>query len=182
MSGCRWLCFSAATLARFRHFDAMTVRICRVATERARPASRSDSSASRRHSSKDCMFMRALYPKAAASPVTRSPNCHNSHLRCKVRWIQVPAAAAAAYSFKWEPACPNIDRGHRMAQAIENWFICDGRYRVHAIGPLGRRGGRIIEIEEVDTGERFHGSAKRLDKLMQTLRRSTNDDHGLRYR
>ena len=49
-------------------------------------------------------------------------------------------------------------------------------------GQLGRRGGRIIEIEEVDTGERFHGSANRLEKLMQTLRRSTNDDHGLRYR
>ena len=77
-----------------------------------------------------------------------------------------------------------------MAQAIEDWFICDGRFRVHAIGPLGvhaigplgRGGGRIIEIEEVDTGERFHGSAKRLEKLMQTLRRATNDDHGLRYR
>jgi hypothetical protein len=69
-----------------------------------------------------------------------------------------------------------------MAQAIENWFICDGRYRVHAIGPLGRRRGRIIEIEEVDTGERLHGSANRLEKLMQVLRRSTNDDHGLRYR
>jgi hypothetical protein len=69
-----------------------------------------------------------------------------------------------------------------MAQAIKDWFICDGRYRVHAIGPLGRRRGRIIEIEEVDTGERFHGSANRLEKLMQTLRRATNDDHGLRYR
>jgi hypothetical protein len=69
-----------------------------------------------------------------------------------------------------------------MAQAIEDWLICDGRYRVHAIGPLGRRRSRIIEIEEVDTGERFHGSAKRLEKLMQALRRSTNDDHGLRHR
>ena len=69
-----------------------------------------------------------------------------------------------------------------MAQSIEDWFICDGRYRVHAIGPLGRRRGRIIEIEEVDTGERLHGSANRLEKLMQVLRRSTNDDHGLRYR
>jgi hypothetical protein len=47
---------------------------------------------------------------------------------------------------------------------------------------VGQRGGRIIEIEEVDTGERFHGSANRLEKLMQTLRRSTNDEHGLRYR
>jgi hypothetical protein len=69
-----------------------------------------------------------------------------------------------------------------MAQVIQDWFICDGRYRVYAIGPLGRRLGRMIEIEEVDTGERFHGSAKRLEKIVQTLRRSANDDHGLRYR
>ena len=76
--------------------------ICRVATERARPASRSDSSASRRHSSDDSMFMRAIYPKEAASPVTKSPDCHNSHLRCKLSSIQVPAAGAAAYQA--EPA------------------------------------------------------------------------------
>jgi hypothetical protein len=68
-----------------------------------------------------------------------------------------------------------------MAQAIEDWFICDGRYRVHAIGALGRRSGRIIEVEEVDTGERFHGSANRLKKLVQTLRRSLSDNHSLRY-
>jgi hypothetical protein len=161
--------------------DAMTVMICWVATERARPASRSDSSASRRHSSDDCMFMRALYRKAAALPVTRSPDCHNPHLRCKLSSIQVPAAGTVQVG----AGLSNIETklgGHRMAQAIEDWFICDGRYRVHAIGPLGRRGGRIIEIEEVDTGERFHGSANRMEKLMQTLRRSTNDDHGLRYR
>jgi hypothetical protein len=66
-----------------------------------------------------------------------------------------------------------------MAQAIEDWFICDGRYRVHAIGPVGRRCGRIIEIEEIDTGERFHGSPNRLEKLMQTLRRTRIDDYGL---
>ena len=163
---------------------AMTVMICRVATERARPASRSDSSASRRHSSDDCMFMRALYRNAAAAAVTRSPDCHNSHLRCKRTSVQVPAAGARCVFVQREPASPisKYVRGRRMAQAIEDWFICDGRYRVHAIGPLGRRGGRIIEIEEVDTGERFHGSANRLDKLMQTLRRSTNDDHALRYR
>lgn len=56
-----------------------------------------------------------------------------------------------------------------MAQVIEDWFICDGRYRVHAIGPVGVRRGRIIEIEEVDTRERFHGPAHRLEKLMRTL-------------
>src|SRR5215204_6955436 len=135
MSGCRWLSRSAAILASLRHLDAMTVMICRVATELARPASRSDSSASRRHSSDDCMFMRALYPKPGASPVTRSPDCHNSHLRCKLSSIQVPAAGTRCVFVQAGADLSNIEsepRGHRMAQAIEDWFICDGRYRVHA--------------------------------------------------
>ena len=59
--------------------------------------------------------------------------------------------------------------GSVMAQAITSWFICDGRFRVHAINAVGRRRARIIEIEEVDTGERFHGSARRLQRLFQTL-------------
>ena len=45
-----------------------------------------------------------------------------------------------------------------MAQAITSWLISDGRFRVHAINAVGRRSARIIEIEDVDTGERFHGS------------------------
>lgn len=53
-----------------------------------------------------------------------------------------------------------------MAQLIWSWFICDGRYRVHAINGTGRRKARIIELEVVDTGERFHGSAKRMEKLV----------------
>jgi hypothetical protein len=57
-----------------------------------------------------------------------------------------------------------------MAQLIVSWFIDDGRFRVHAINAMGRRRGRIIELEEVDTGERFHGSARRLERLVQTLR------------
>jgi hypothetical protein len=49
---------------------------------------------------------------------------------------------------------------------------------VHAINGVGRRKGRIIEVEVVDTGERFHGSARRLDRLVQTLRRSGGEtDH-----
>ena len=39
-----------------------------------------------------------------------------------------------------------------MAQLMVSWFICDGRFRVHAINPVGRRRGRIIEIEDVDSG------------------------------
>jgi hypothetical protein len=57
-----------------------------------------------------------------------------------------------------------------MAQLMVSWFICDGRFRVHAINAAGRRSGRIIEIEDIDTGERVHGTARRLERLVQTLR------------
>ena len=56
-----------------------------------------------------------------------------------------------------------------MAQTIMSWFICDGRYRVEAIKSVGRRSARIIEIEDVNSGERFHGSARRLQHLFQSL-------------
>jgi hypothetical protein len=59
-----------------------------------------------------------------------------------------------------------------MAQTIASWFICDGRFRVHAINAVGRRKGRIIEVEEVGTGERFHGSARRMERLVHMLRRT----------
>jgi hypothetical protein len=45
-----------------------------------------------------------------------------------------------------------------MAQLSVSWFIFDGRFRVHAINAVGRRSGRIIEIEDIDSGERVHGS------------------------
>jgi hypothetical protein len=51
-----------------------------------------------------------------------------------------------------------------MAQLVVSWFICDARLRVHAVNALGRRSGRIIEIEDIDTGERVHGSARRLER------------------
>ena len=56
-----------------------------------------------------------------------------------------------------------------MAQAITSWLISDGRFRVHAINAVGRRSARIIEIEDVDTGERFHGSARKLQSMFQSL-------------
>jgi hypothetical protein len=56
-----------------------------------------------------------------------------------------------------------------MAQAITSWLICEGRFRVHAINAIGRRQARIIEIEEVDSGERFHGSARKLERLFLAL-------------
>ena len=49
-----------------------------------------------------------------------------------------------------------------MAQQIVSWFVCDGRFRVHAINAVGRRKVLIVEVEEVDSGERFYGSARRL--------------------
>jgi hypothetical protein len=65
-----------------------------------------------------------------------------------------------------------------MAQLSASWFICDGIFRVHAINAVGRRKGRIIEVEVLDTGERFHGSARRLERLVQALRRSEGEtDH-----
>ena len=57
-----------------------------------------------------------------------------------------------------------------MAQLMVSWFICDGIFRVHAINPVGRRRGRIIEIEDVDSGERVHGTARRLERLVNSLR------------
>jgi hypothetical protein len=40
---------------------------------------------------------------------------------------------------------------------------------VHAINPLGSCSGRLIEIEDVHSGERFHGSPQRLERVMRTL-------------
>ena len=62
-----------------------------------------------------------------------------------------------------------------MAQLIVSWFICDGRFRVNAINTVGRRKGRIVEVEEVDTGARFHGSARRMKQLADTLRVSSGE-------
>ena len=59
-----------------------------------------------------------------------------------------------------------------MAQLSVSWFICDGRFRVHAINAVGRRSARIIEIENVDAGERFHGNPRMLQRLFQALERS----------
>ena len=56
-----------------------------------------------------------------------------------------------------------------MAQLIESRFICDGRYRIQSINAVGRHRGRIIEIEDVDRRERFHGTASKLDRLVLEL-------------
>jgi hypothetical protein len=62
-----------------------------------------------------------------------------------------------------------------VAQLVVSWFIYDGAIRVHAINAVGRRKGRIIEVEVVDTGEKFHGSARRLERLVDRLRRSSGE-------
>jgi hypothetical protein len=48
---------------------------------------------------------------------------------------------------------------------------------VYAIDAVGRRSARIIEIEAVGSGERFHGSARRLYGLFQTLGSSAHNEH-----
>ena len=58
-----------------------------------------------------------------------------------------------------------------MAQVIETRFVCDGRYRIHSINAVGRRRGRIIEIEDVDRREQFHGTGLTLDRLVLKLLR-----------
>jgi hypothetical protein len=53
-----------------------------------------------------------------------------------------------------------------------SWLLVGGRFRIYAINGVGRRKGRIIEVEVIATGERFHGSARRLERLVQALRSS----------
>ena len=60
-----------------------------------------------------------------------------------------------------------------MAQQIVSWFVSDGSCRVHAINAVGRRKGRIVEVEELDSGERVHGSARKMQRLVDTLRVSS---------
>ena len=56
-----------------------------------------------------------------------------------------------------------------MAQAIETRLICEGRYRIHSIKALGRHRGRIVEIEDVDSRLRFHGTASKLKQMALKL-------------
>jgi hypothetical protein len=62
-----------------------------------------------------------------------------------------------------------------MAQQIVSWFVSNGRFRVQAINAVGRRKGRIIEVEEVDSRERFYGPARKMQRLVETLRMSSGE-------
>ena len=56
-----------------------------------------------------------------------------------------------------------------MAQQVVSWFICNGRLKVYAVNAVGRHRGRIIELEDVDTGERLHDTPEQLLHLVDTL-------------
>jgi hypothetical protein len=56
-----------------------------------------------------------------------------------------------------------------MGQLITMWLLRDRRFRVYATNPVGRRKGRIIELEVLASGERFHGSARKMKRLVQVL-------------
>ena len=64
-----------------------------------------------------------------------------------------------------------------MAQAINSNFICDGRYCIHSIEAVGEHKARVIEIEDVDSRQRFHGPASSLRRLEHSLLRSFAGDH-----
>ena len=65
-----------------------------------------------------------------------------------------------------------------MAQFLMSWLLVGGRFRIHAINGIGRRKGRVIEVEVIATGERFHGSARRMERLVRALQGS---DDGRRH-
>jgi len=50
-----------------------------------------------------------------------------------------------------------------------SWFLGGGRFRISAINGIGRRKGRIIEVEVIATGEHFYGSARRMERLVRAL-------------
>jgi hypothetical protein len=62
-----------------------------------------------------------------------------------------------------------------MGQLVITWLLSDGRYRIHATNAVGRRKRRIIEVEVIDSGERFHGSGRKLERLVQALQGTSNE-------
>ena len=61
-----------------------------------------------------------------------------------------------------------------MAQFLVSWLLVAGRFRIHAINGVGRRKGRIIEVEVIASGERFNGSARRMERLVRALQGSND--------
>jgi hypothetical protein len=54
---------------------------------------------------------------------------------------------------------------------VRSASLRDGRYLIHSIKPVGRYPARIIEIENVDSRERFHGSGGELERMAFSLLR-----------
>jgi hypothetical protein len=62
-----------------------------------------------------------------------------------------------------------------VAQFLVSWLLVGGRFRISAINGIGRRKGRILEVEVIATRERFYGSARRMARLVCALQGS--NDH-----
>jgi hypothetical protein len=62
-----------------------------------------------------------------------------------------------------------------VAQFLMSWLLADGRFRIYAINGIGRRKGRIIEVEVIATSERFHGSPRRMKRLVRALGGSSGE-------
>jgi hypothetical protein len=56
-----------------------------------------------------------------------------------------------------------------MAQILVYWLICDGKFRVHATNAIGSQPSRLRELERVETGERIHGSTRKLERMLRML-------------
>jgi len=65
-----------------------------------------------------------------------------------------------------------LAKGDPVAQFLMSWLLVGGRFRIHAINGVGRRKGRIIEVEVIATGEHFYGSARRMERLVRALQGS----------
>src|SRR5262245_17716351 len=62
-----------------------------------------------------------------------------------------------------------MEHTRTMAQQVVSWFVCNGRFKVHAVNAIGQYRGRIIEMEDMETGERVHDCAQRMLRLVDTL-------------
>jgi hypothetical protein len=89
------------------------------------------------------------------------------HSFAVTRQSQHPRPGKQQFTGKGERADP-------VAQFLVSWLLVGGRFRIHAINGVGRRKGRIIEVEVIATGERFHGSAQRMERLVRALQGSND--------
>jgi hypothetical protein len=104
---------------------------------------------------------------------------HWAFLRCHQTVATRASGASRIYRNQKSNGAPPLHacslKGDPVAQFLMSWLVADGRFRISAINGIGRRKGRIIEVEVIATGERFHGSARRMERLVQVLRRSSGE-------